>query len=312
MRRLGTLTDSTVARRLGDYLLTQGVKVRLDDEPTGCVVWVIDEDRVPAARDIFARFSENPDDPVFVEAGVEARKLLDQELRQTRERQARTIDLRRQWEPVSGATPVTWLVVALCAALFVGILMERRDRGRDRAVLSTVVQAFSIEEYGPNVPAEDRGQLVQIRRGEVWRLLTPAFIHVDLWHIVFNLIMWQGLAAYFELRRGSLRLALLVLLCGVVSNLAQFYWPWAPGPRFLGLSGVVYGLILYLAVKSMTDRRSGLLIPGNLLVFSLVWLILGLTGVIPHVANGSHLGGALAGALLGYTPRLSLLNSRTG
>jgi GlpG protein len=303
MRRLGTLEDSALARRLGDYLLTQGVKVRFDEAQDGCAVWVIDEDRVPAAREIFARFSQDPNDPVFVAAAAEARKLVDQELRQTRERQARTIDLRRQWEPVSGATPVTWLVIASCALLFVGVLLERRDRGRDRAVLSSVVQACSIEEYGPNVPAEDRGRLVQIRRGEVWRLVTPALIHVDLWHIVFNLFMWQGLAAYFEVRRGSLRLAVLVVLCAVVSNLTQFYWPWALGPRFLGLSGVVYGLILYLAVKSSTDRRSGLMIPGNLLVFSLVWLVLGLTGVIPHVANGAHLGGAIAGGLLGYTPK---------
>ena len=50
------------------------------------------------------------------------------------------------------------------------------------------------------------------------------------------------------------------------------------------------------------DRRSGLMIPGNLVVLSFVWLVLGLAGVIPHVANGAHLGGALAGGLLGYTP----------
>lgn len=305
MRLLAEIVDRSDARRLCDYLLTQGVKTRCDESPGPAQIWVIDEDRVATARGILAEFLENPSAGKYAEAESQARQIVSRELRQQRDRQQMLRDVRSQWEPVHGPTVVTYAVAMLCIGLFLGILADRRELGRKNLETSGVLQALSIEEYGRASRPEERGTLAQVRRGEVWRLVTPAFLHAELYHIVFNLFMWQGLAAYLEPRRGSLRLLILVLVTAVASNLLQFYWPWSPGPRFLGLSGVVYGLVGYLAVKSSMDRRSGLMIPGNLVVLSVVWLVLGLIGIIPNVANGAHLGGILAGAFLGFTPRRS-------
>lgn len=302
MRLLGELADRSVARRVCDYLLTEGIRTQVDDAADKSTVWVIDEDRVAAARTIWAEFLADPTAEKYAHAETAAREIVSREVRKQRDRQQMIRDVRSQWEPVPGSTAITWSVIVLCVGLFLALVGDRRELGRRNLESSKILQALSIEEYGPLAKPEDVGHLAQIRRGEVWRLISPAFLHIELYHIAFNLIMWHGLAAYFEPRRGSLRLLLLVLVTAVASNLLQFYWPWSPGPRFLGLSGVVYGLVAYLAVKSTMDRRSGLMIPGNLVVLSFVWLVLGLAGVIPHVANGAHLGGALAGGLLGYTP----------
>ncbi len=312
MRLLGELADRTAVRRVCDYLLTQGVRTQIDDGADKATVWVIDEDRVAAAKTVWAEFLADPSAEKYAQAETAAREIVSREVRRQRDRQQLIRDVRSQWEPVHGSTAVTWSVIALCVGMFLALLGDRRELGRRNLESSTILQSLSIEMYGPLAKPDEVGQLAQIRRGEVWRLVSPAFMHIELYHLVFNLFLWQGLAAYFEPRRGSLRLLLLVLVTAVASNLLQFYWPWSPGPRFLGLSGVVYGLVAYMAVKSATDRRSGLMIPGNLVVLSFVWLVLGLTGVVPHVANGAHLGGVLAGALLGYTPQTGARRDQPG
>jgi len=65
-------------------------------------------------------------------------------------------------------------------------------------------------------------RLVEVRGGEVWRLVTPIFIHFSIFHILFNCMMAYQLGGAIEMNRGSTRLALLVLLTAVPSNLAQF------------------------------------------------------------------------------------------
>ena len=64
-----------------------------------------------------------------------------------------------------------------------------------------------------------------IERGEVWRLVTPILMHCNqILHIVFNLLMFRMLGTLIEVRRGTLRLAVLVLVSAAVSNYGQYQW----------------------------------------------------------------------------------------
>src|SRR5947207_2105354 len=65
MRQLGTLPDAQSARRLCDYLQSLSVETRLDPSPEGCVVWVLDEDKLPQARRELEAFRQNPNDERF-------------------------------------------------------------------------------------------------------------------------------------------------------------------------------------------------------------------------------------------------------
>jgi GlpG protein len=134
-----------------------------------------------------------------------------------------------------------------------------------------------------------------------WRLITPAFLHFGVWHVLFNsMALWElGRRLEFVLPRhvyGG-----ILLLTGVVANLAQHMLPGSD--LFGGLSGVVFGLFGVIAVLYRRTRSPVLNLPRGLYILALVSLVV-LPLILPalsgkYVANGAHVGGLLAGLALG-------------
>lgn len=156
-----------------------------------------------------------------------------------------------------------------------------------------------------------QGVGVMLSSGEVWRLITPIFMHFSVLHILFNLLWVWIVGTRIEPEQGSLVLLGLVVFSGVLSNLAQFL---ISGPMFGGMSGVVFALLGYawLWDKQRLLPRIGL--PPALMGFMLFWLVLGYTGVLEGVgfgaiANTAHLVGLLAGLV--WLVLVRLLSKRT-
>lgn len=139
--------------------------------------------------------------------------------------------------------------------------------------------------------------LPEIRSGQVWRLISPIFLHFAWFHLAFNGIwMWQ-LGSIIERRLGPWDLALLVLTIGVGSNVAQFL---STGPLFGGLSGVVYGLLGYFWVQGRINPRFGLVLNNAVAYIMLGWFVLCWVGVIPNVANWAHTAGLALGMAMAW------------
>jgi GlpG protein len=149
--------------------------------------------------------------------------------------------------------------------------------------------------------ATSLADLREIQSGEIWRLVTPIFLHFTLLHFVFNLFMLFQFGALIETLRGPLRFALMVLAMAVISNLAQYL---ARGPGFGGMSGVVYGLFGYAWMKSRFDPASGILVPPSTVLILMVWFFLGVFNLIGGIANFAHGGGLVSGMVMGYAPKL--------
>ena len=79
----------------------------------------------------------------------------------------------------------------------------------------------------------------KIRQGEYWRLFSPALLHSDLLHIIFNLAWLWILGRQIENRLSKIKMFLLVVLIGIVANICQYLMN---GPFFLGFSAIVVGL----------------------------------------------------------------------
>ena len=139
--------------------------------------------------------------------------------------------------------------------------------------------------------------LPEILEGEIWRLITPIFIHFGLIHILFNSLWMYDLGGVIELRQGSPRLGLLIGVIAILSNLAQFYWD---GPGFGGLSGVVYGLLAYIWVQGKLNPRFGLELHQHIVYMMLIWFFVCWSGLIGNIANMAHTIGLLSGLLLGW------------
>ncbi|MFV0278414.1 MAG: rhomboid family intramembrane serine protease [Parahaliea sp.] len=140
------------------------------------------------------------------------------------------------------------------------------------------------------------------RNTELWRLVTPAFLHFGWLHIVFNSLWLWDLGARVERALGSFNMAGLFLVIAIVSNTAQYLFG-GPG-LFGGMSGVVYGMLGFSWVGGLLQPRWGIQPRPAIMLFMVGWLVICVFGVVEvlgfgAVANAAHVGGLLSGALLG-------------
>lgn len=141
-----------------------------------------------------------------------------------------------------------------------------------------------------------------LQENQIWRLLTPIFLHFGLVHLAFNVLWLVILGSRIEQLFGSLHLLLLVVAAGVFSNMIQAGW--TGSMPFGGMSGVIYALLGYIWVKGRFVPDPSLELPPGVLGFMLIWLLIGMSGALElvfgvGVANGAHVGGFGIGLLLG-------------
>ncbi len=196
--------------------------------------------------------------------------------------------------------PVTLCLIAMSLAVMIFSHGGKDFSRLDFLFFSSKRDIQEMANSGPRVSLTMAMELARpfrlIEKGEVWRLVTPIFLHFGFLHLIFNGIwMWQfGLV--LETRYGSTRFALLVGFLAIVSNVAQAL---GSGILFGGLSGVNYGLLGYLLAHVKLHPQPFWTFPRQTVGLLLAWLVLGFTGLIGPIANLCHLGGLLCGLALG-------------
>lgn len=159
-----------------------------------------------------------------------------------------------------------------------------------------------LDKLLPLLMSEYRGnqlsQLLEIQSGQYWRLLTPILVHFGFLHLLFNMMWLWDLGGAIENRFSSLELALLLIVIGIGSNLAQFLMS---GALFGGMSGVVYGLLAYLYLLGRLRPSLGLYLPPQIMSFMLLWFAICWSGLVGNIANWAHTAGLLLGAILAVT-----------
>jgi GlpG protein len=295
MRQIGTLADERQVQRLGDYLLTQGIRVQVDQSEGGFAIWALDEDRVAKAREELNQFIQNPGDERYLAAERDAGRIRDELIRKEKERRRRIVDVRRQWT-APRARPLTFLLIVICCAL--AFATDFGDKKDGAAWQALIIASYEHEgDYIRYYPVFTSGS--DVARGQVWRLVTPIFLHANLMHLLMNMMAMSSLSTLIEVRRGTWRLAFLVLTTAIVSNLAQYLYS---GPGFCGISGVALGLFGYAWMKSEFDPSAGIAIPRSSVIMMLVFVGLCFTPLIGQIANAAHIAGLVSGMLLGYGP----------
>lgn len=138
--------------------------------------------------------------------------------------------------------------------------------------------------------------LAQIEHGQIWRLVTPMFLHFGPVHLLFNIMWLWTLGRPLETLLRRTRYVLLVLVIALVSNSAQAFFS---GTNFGGMSGVVYGLAGFFMVHQKLNPNGGLYLDPRTVRFMLIWLVLCFTGLLGPIANWAHTFGLLAGGAIG-------------
>lgn len=286
MREVASFDDERMARRFADVLCARDIETEVSESRAGQYsVWVLREADVETSRAAWASFDSNPDAPEHraTEGCVDSKQRKEEA--QVRRSRHEVIDMRRRLAtPASGPVPVTLGIVVASAAIS---LVTRFGQGS--AVLGALL-----------IGAPDEPLFALVLSGQVWRLVTPIFVHFGFLHIFFNGWWFLDIGAAIERRIGSISLLFLVLVTAVFSNALQYVVEGSP--MFGGLSGVLYALLGFAWVRGRRDLSFGFVLSQQTIVILLVWLGLGFVGVLGHVANYAHLGGLISGAALGALP----------
>ena len=186
----------------------------------------------------------------------------------------RTTGLRsagRRWGPV------TLGLIAVNVALFVVT-----------AVSAGLVGNNPLDNYASPVWYSLAEVPVLVQLGDVWRVVTAAFVHVGPLHLVLNMLALLVFGSELERGLGRWRFA-AVYAVSVLGGAAAIQMFGSPGQAVGGASTAIYGLLGALAVFMVVRRQD---VRGILTLLAINVVI----SFLPGISLLGHLGGLVAGA----------------
>ena len=201
-------------------------------------------------------------------------------------------------------SPDTERPIPITADMLLGrrVDFERRMRRFPPVTVAIIAALVVIFLIGPD-PIEspiEAGALLhdQVVEGEYWRLLSGTVLHASTDHLLGNAVALFILGMICEHAFGARQFVVLYVASALAGSLLSVLV--SDGPS-VGASGAIFGLQA-AAIVLFHRHRHELLVRDKRIGFVLLaWAILSITGglVTPYIDNGAHIGGALAGALLG-------------
>ncbi|WP_077798198.1 rhomboid family intramembrane serine protease [Streptomyces sp. JHA26] len=174
---------------------------------------------------------------------------------------------------------VTKILIGINLAVFIAV----------RARTSLLGDLVLIGQWPPAPFAPTEG----VAEGEWYRMVTSVFTHQEFWHIGFNMLGLWWLGGPLEAALGRVRYLALYLASGLAGS-ALTYLLAAPTTASLGASGAIFGL--FGATGALVRRLDADMRPViALLVINLIF-----TFGWRDIAWQAHIGGLVAGAVIGY------------
>lgn len=193
---------------------------------------------------------------------------------------------------------VTYVIIGVTVAAYLLQLLSVALWGY------AVYQIDWLEIYGARINSA-------IRAGELWRFITPVFLHGSVAHIFFNMYALLSIGSFLERQFGHGRFILLYSLGAFAGNVFSFLFTGEDGYS-IGASTAVFGLIGAQVVFFYQNRelfgsqaRQAI---GNTVFIIAINLFIGLS---PGIDNWGHVGGLLGGAMFAWfaTPRWMVMGT---
>ena len=155
-----------------------------------------------------------------------------------------------------------------------------------------------------------------IRAGEQLRMLSSGFLHVDMTHLIFNMLTLWFFAPVVINYMGSFSFILIYfgsLIFGSLLTMAFHKNDY--NYRAVGASGAVTG-VLYSAILLQPDMMLGIffIIPMPAYLFGILYLLYSIYGMRAkndNIGHTAHFGGAVGGYLITLVKEPTLIVEHT-
>lgn len=167
------------------------------------------------------------------------------------------------------------------------------------------VVALVLEKFSPDFYGAFRGSSQAIfAHGEVWRLLTAAFLHDPngIWHILFNMMFLWMVGRDMEAMYGSRDFLIFYLSAAVFSMLCWAipdYYSRSPGSA-VGASGAVMAVVMVYTLYYPNREIILYIFPMKMWTMLVVFLGFDLLQFVSGAQTSTAVAGHLGGALFGY------------
>ena len=160
-----------------------------------------------------------------------------------------------------------------------------------KVLIAVNVVAFVLQQTVDGFTARFIDSGILVSDGEYYRLITSAFLHGGVFHLLLNMYALYVFGPLLEGALGRMRFTVLYFVSALGGSAASYAFSPALN-QSLGASGAVFGL---LGAFLVVNRRLG---RDNTAVMVLLAINVAYGFLVPRIDWRAHLGGLVTGALV--------------
>jgi rhomboid protease GluP len=169
------------------------------------------------------------------------------------------------------------------------------------ALLALITVIFALEKVVGEQILFNLGEIRPFQEGEYWRYVTGMFLHAGWLHWGANAWALYNLGTLYEALFGGRRFAFIYFVSGIFASLASS----VSGHHSVGASGAIFGILgafIFSILRSPQYRHQPWV--KGLVGQIIFWIVvnLAIASQFPMIDNTAHVGGLIAGLLLGLLP----------
>ena len=174
---------------------------------------------------------------------------------------------------------ITYCIIALCVLAF--ILMYIFGNGSS--------DNLTLIKFGANL------DILTVGLGEYFRLITCSFLHIGIFHLLFNMYALYVIGSQAESFFGKIKYLIIYLFSAVSASLLSLMF--SANVISAGASGAIFGLMGALLYFGYHYRiYLGHVIKSQILPIIVINLLFGF--LVSGVDNAAHIGGLIGGFLM--------------
>ncbi len=272
MKKIKRKTLSLFKMNVASFFLNLSDNVNLDEAstPNSLCVKVTDESDIGKNETISKAFPDIKNKLKFTEKGTELFMKITGDINKHNQEDAKKVEkVFRSKFPM-----ITYILIAVNIIFYLVPLIF----GESQNVM------LELCVHGPS-----------IRYGQYYRLITGTFLHMDIWHLVFNCYALYVLGSQIESFLGKTKFTVIYFVSALFGSLLSITFN--GDTASVGASGAIFGLMGALLYFGYHYRvYLGNVIKSQILPLVIFNLIIGFLST--GIDNAAHIGGLVGGALI--------------